>query len=77
MKIKGFIDMSLFREFIDELPGVNAPKSAQNVCLGSMDFADFLLEQFGSAGSEQVKQCIKTFPNTLNRPAKEHQQAQL
>ena len=83
LKTKGFVDMSLFPEFIDELPRINASKTVQNICLGVTDFADFLVEKFGAAGPsqflkpEQMKQCVKTFSKAMNRPAREHQQAQL
>ena len=69
---------------MDELPGIHAPKSAQNVCNALADFAEFMLEKFGSSGPgsrllkpEQVLQSIKTFRKTMSKPARERQQAQL
>ena len=84
MKTEGFTDMTRLPEFIDELPGIHAPKSAQNVCNALADFAEYLLEKYGSSGPgsrllkpEQVLQSIKTFRKSMSKPARERQQAQL
>ena len=77
LKTKGFTDMSLFPQIFDELNGITAPKSIQNVCQGIIDFTDFLVEKFGAVGPgrllkpEMARQSVVTFKKTLYKASNE------
>ena len=69
--------MSLFPQFFDELNGITAPKSIQNLCQGIIDFTYFLVEKFEAVGParllkpEMARRSVVTLKKTIYKASNE------